>query len=293
MDTQSLLATQPELYKQQLMRSLKLYKASFFHVFHFALLLSITFFIPRLMTLVIGHDIFLGLSPFSLKRLWVELIAIIGVFFYAALLWRMRCIIFNVHESLFEDMKIAIKRLFLIIVASVIQSLIFSFLCIGIIAFYHYLVPKALFFQSNLLELPLIMSGLLFYLIAVVYLYFLFIFYLPLILAEKKGALTALGKSVFLVWKNWWRTFWLQITPWGGYLVCLIIIKQVFSENSHLYFGLGQQVVLFATVLRIMIFALFVPWIIAILLVQLRDLELRKNYTMLHGKKRTKNSTRL
>lgn len=293
MDTQSLLATQPESYKQQLVRSLKLYKVSLLHVLHFALLLSITFFIPRLISLGLGHNIFLGLSPFSLKRLWIELIAIIGMFFYAALLWRMRCIIFNVHESLFEDMKVAIKRLILIIAASIIQSLIFSFLCLGIVAFYHFFVPKALFFQSSLLELPLVMSGLLFYLIAVVYLYFLFIFYLPLILAEKKGVFTALGKSAFLVWKNWWRTFWLQITPWGSYLICLIIIKQVFSGNKHFYFSLGQPASLFATVLHILVFALFVPWIVAILLVQLRDLELRKNYTMLHGKKRTKNSTRL
>ncbi|MCD6039261.1 MAG: hypothetical protein K0S27_661 [Gammaproteobacteria bacterium] len=292
MSAQALLAIQPESYKQQLLRSLKLYKLSFFHVLHFALLLSIILFIPRFINVQMSHDFFLGLSLRIPSKLWIGCSVIAVLFFYAALLWRMRCITFNVQESLFNDMKVAMQRLAIIIMAVIIESVIFTLLFLGFLGFYYFF-PKAISAQFDLVNLAVVMSGLIFYLYVILYVYFLFIFYLPLILAEKKGMFSALGKSAFLVWKNWWRTFWLQITPWSFYLASLLIIKQVFVGHFHLSLDFKQQSSLLATVLHILIFALFIPWTGATLLVQLRDLELRKNYTMLHGKKRTKNSARL
>jgi hypothetical protein len=290
MDKQQLLAIYPASFKQLLSQSLRLYRISILHVFHLALLFSITVFIPRL-SVMLGYGVFSMQSPFGYQRVWVELLGIAAIFFYAALLWRMRCQIFNMHESIFDDLKVALRRLLFILVASLIMTAIFTLFCLGLMIFYRFLLQHHVaVIQTGLFSLPLMMSGLLFYFIFVVYLYFLFIFYLPLILTEKKSVFTALGKSASLVWGNWWRTFGLQMTPWAIYLVVLVIIKMVFQVDLHLYFDLSRETSLFATVIHIFIFALFIPWVGAILLIQLRDLELRKNYTMLHGNKITPSS---
>ena len=72
-------------------------------------------------------------------------------------------------------------------------------------------------------------------------------------------------------------TLRVQITPWLAYLITLIIIKFGIKVPIHIYFvNPGEQQTFLATFIHILIFAIFVPWVGAVMLVQLRDLELRK-----------------
>jgi hypothetical protein len=113
---------------------------------------------------------------------------------------------------------------------------------------------------------------------AIFYIYYLFYFYLPLILTENEGAFSSLKKSAVLVWRNWWRTCVVQILPWACYLIFLVIVREAFKLNLHIYFIDNYSPTIGITCLQILLFALFIPWPAATLLVQLRDLELRKNF---------------
>jgi len=271
-------ATQPETYRQQIKRSLKLYKASFSHVIFLSLLLSLIAFVPRLLTLLIGQDIFLSVPFLNRPRLWLFLIDVTGLFVFTALLWRIRCVITEAHESILTDMKIAIRKLPLIVGAALIQS--FLFFVIGVTAFVYlyyfkqYDMITTMYHANHMVVIPMIVF--LFNSLVPIYLFFLFLFYLPLILTEDKGIFSAIKKSALLVWGNWWRTFWLQITPWMIYFLILVVVKRCFHLPIHIYFLIGEPSSWGATLFHIMLFALFIPIVGSTLLVQLRDLELRK-----------------
>jgi hypothetical protein len=125
----------------------------------------------------------------------------------------------------------------------------------------------------------MLLDGILFILptILIVYIIFAFYFYLALILTENQRIISSLKRSAYLVWGNWWRVANLQLTPWLINLLCLLLIKKYLPVNIHLYFVSGAEPSTFlSTLLNIIIFAIFIPWFGATLLVQLRDLELRK-----------------
>ena len=86
-------STTPELIRQQLVRSLALYRTAFIHVILLALVLSIIAFIPRLIALTIGQNIFASLPLFSPHKLWLVLIDIASLVFFTAILWRIRCLL--------------------------------------------------------------------------------------------------------------------------------------------------------------------------------------------------------
>ena len=88
---------------------------------------------------------------------------------------------------------------------------------------------------------------------------------------------------MLLVWNHWWRVFSVQATPWLCYLFLLFSLKYVLGINIHIYL-LGQTShSVLISLLHLLIFAIFIPWVAAILVVQLKDLELRKSLE--HGKK--------
>ena len=100
---------------------------------------------------------------------------------------------------------------------------------------------------------------------------------MPLIAIENKGIVAALERSMRLAWNHWLRIFLMQMTPWFCYLIFLSILKFIFRINVHIYFTNTLVHPLWTSVLQMIIFALFIPWVAAILLVQLKDLELRKH----------------
>jgi hypothetical protein len=110
----------------------------------------------------------------------------------------------------------------------------------------------------------------------IVYIYTLFVFLIPLIAIENRGVLGSLERSVYFVWNHWWRVFSVQFTPWISYLILLFIIRFILRIDIHIYFMEQTPHSFAATLLHLIIFALFIPWVAAILLAQLNDLELRK-----------------
>lgn len=269
-------AVAPESIGQQFFRSLKLYLKSFFHIFPFGLGLAIIAFIPRLISLYAGQEFLVPTSIWNLKSLLLLGIDICGLIFFTAMLWRIKCLIISRKDSIWEDFKTAVKKTPYILVAVIIQA--FLFILINIISYGLYMLaglrhmdPTAPVSVNWAIGGVFVFQGM-----ATVYIYFLFYFYLALILTEDKTALSSLKQSVVLVWKNWWRTFWVQVLPWICYLLILVAIRNVFNLDIRIYFLHNAGLNAYISMLQIVLFAVFIPWPAATVLVQLRDLELRK-----------------
>lgn len=270
------LSIQPESNKRLLKRSLRLYRASIPHVFGLALLLSLIVFIPRIISLVIEQDILDSINTLFLYNFFLIALNIGIIFVFTAILWRMRCIIMDAHESILDDFTIASKKIFLIIAAAIIQMLI-----IGMITFIVYYFFTFIIKQNTLLHMYIAMAVAVLYFFMWGYVFYLLIFYLPLILTEDKGFISSLLKSVSLVWGNWWRVFLLQITPLISYVLFLLLIKYLFKIDLNIYFiSYMQEGSILTTLINLLIFAFFIPFNAAVLLIQLRDLELRKQVSL-------------
>lgn len=274
---QMALSIQPESISRLVLRSIKLYVKGLPRVFFFSLLLSIIVFTPRLFALMYGIQINSMLQ--GVQIVGFIIIEIIALFIFTSMLWRIRCILYDEHESFFSDMKIAIKKLPSIIAAAFIQIAFFAIITTITLVFssylaqYQLLTPNVSQFRSVFLASMLLAIN--FWVI--IYVYYLFIFYLPLILTEDKGIIPSLKQSFLLVWGRWWRTFLILSIPWFCYVVLLIIIRKIFNLDLHIYF---IEPVIQSTwvpvIIHVLIFAIFAPWVASALLIQLRDLELRK-----------------
>jgi len=273
MDT--LLPSQPESYTQLIKRSLKLYRQSFKHVLLFSFLMAVVVFIPRFLSYLIGQDLFLNLKPLDFHRLWLFIINVAGLIFFISLLWRMHGVICQAHEPLTEDLSLGIKRVFYVVVAAILQSALAfgtTIIILGLLPIiHHYLLPT-----THFSTMILIMAIFVFEFFLIIYIYTLFAFLTPLIAIEKKGILSALQRSAYLVWNHWWRTFSVQVTPWFSYLLLLFLLKYAFKIDVHIYFIESSHHHILGTLINMILFIVYIPWVAALLLVQLKDLELRK-----------------
>jgi len=272
---ETLLATQPSSYRELLKNSLILYRASFSKIIILSFFLSIVVFVPRLLSDVIGQEIF-NVPPLNPHRLWILIVNLIGLIFFIGIIWRTHCTMRGYHEPLIEDLTVGIKKVMYVFFATLLLSAFMfaaSLIIFGLIIIlnqHHLLFPHH---WLGLIVTVLIFFGQLFLL---VYISNLFMFFMPIIATENKGVFGSIESSVLLVWNHWWRVITLQMTPWILYLFLLILIKYVFGINIHLYYMEQTPHTITSTVLHLIIFALFIPWVAATLLVQLRDLELRK-----------------
>lgn len=271
----SLLATQPESYKQIIYRSLRLYCASFFKVILLSLLLSCVVFIPRILSYATEQDILTNTSLFHINRLWLLLVDLAALTIFIGMLWRIHCVIIARHERFVEDFLMGLKKVIYAALAAFIQNILILAVGFIIIAIQVLLHHYHLLFIDTLFGT--LFTVLVFFLQVAFLLYFatLFIFFLPLIAIENKGIFSAIKRSTSLVWNHWWRVFSTQITPWIYYLILLFIIKYVFHTNIHIYFLEQGKHTLWASLIHLILFALFTPWVASIMLVQLNDLELR------------------
>lgn len=267
--------TKPASKTTLLLRGLKLYQFGFLKVFFLSLTLSVLTFIPRLIIFTTGRPLFSAGEPISFFQLSLVLLDIICLIYFTAILWRLHCINTGMRESLLEDLKVATKKIPHIIIAVLLQGIILTLIGLTIFSFYYFLNIKQYVMVTNPFAIVLLCLPLVIQFALIVFILILFYFYLPLILTENRGALAALRKSAHLVWTHWWTTFWVQITPWFVYLLTLILIKYVAHINIHIYYFPTNHEPLIAIYLHIILFALFIPWVAATMLVQLRDLELR------------------
>ena len=273
---ESILPQQPANYGQVISRSLTLYRVAFAKIVFFALLMALIVFIPRLLSDIIGQDIFANIDPLSPHRLWFLAIEIGSLIFFIAILWHMNCVVRGKKEPLVQDVMTGTKKALSVFIASMLQCAIifaFSFLVYGVLLLLNHL--QLLFINSlaGVILTTVIFAG---QLLLLLYVSTLFIFQVPLIALENKGILSAIENSVLLVWNHWWRVFSVQATPWIAYLCTLIVFKYILQIDIHIYFTNKSHNEIATTVLNMALFTLFIPWVAAILLSQLKDLELRK-----------------
>lgn len=269
------LAKKPESIKKILFRSLSLYRVSILRVAILAFLMSLVAFVPRLIMTFAGPNIFLSITRFNPQTVWLMLAYLGSLFFFIGLLWRMHCVMIKNQESIWDDFKISIKKLPLIIAAAILQSVLLGIINMTVVIYYWFLMQNLLVTGISYDQFMVAMCVLVFQTAVVIYIYFLFIMYLPLILTENQGIIAAFKKSVTLVWTRWWRTTVTLVIPWLVYLLILVLIRKIFKIDLHIYFISGIPNI-WVTCLHIILFALFIPWFGAVLLLQLRDLERRK-----------------
>ncbi len=267
------LATTPQSNTRLLIRGLKLYIASFKHVIGLALLVALLMFIPQF--IAIGQKV--SLLKVAQMLQWYNLlfffVDIAAVFVFIALLWRMRCIITNQHESIMDDFKVASTKILLIIGVGIIYTII-----VGLVMFFLIMLPAQNFLNNpTVWAINVALAFSFAYFCVIVYILYAFVFTLPLILTEDKGIFAALKKSFYLVWGNWWRVALLLIIPTLVYFIILSIIRNIFGVNLTIqYAEVYDYAALLVLAINILLVALVVPFEGALLLLQLRDLELRK-----------------
>lgn len=280
----------PSTYGQLIKRSLYLYKISLKQVLFLSVLLSICAFMPRIISTITGNEIAYTQSVFDPRRIWLIVVNLFALTIFVALLWRMHGILREYHEPLIEDFAIGARKAISVFLAAIIQALILFAIAMLVFTLIIMLSHAQLLFRQNfwgILFSMLILGG---QAILILYISTLFIFVLPLIAIENKGVFGAIQKSLSLVWNHWWRTLTVQLTPWLYYLLLLILLKYIGNLDLHIYFIYEQTPNIASTVLQLILFIIFIPWVAAVLLVQLKDLELRKSLHQ-HATKTNANDT--
>lgn len=272
------LASHSETYSQLIRRSLRLYKHVFFRVFIYSLLLAIIAFIPQLSTFISDRPIQIDLTRFDPRNLWLLLINICALVFFAAQLWRVRCVVRDEHESVGDDIKVALKHIPAIFAAVFLQVLLIITINFVIGTLVYFIIHDSqgvIVIDTARSILAAILLSI--QTVAVFYALFAFYFYLPIILVENKGILESLRKSASLVWRHWWQTVSVQLTPWLCFLLTLIILQMLTPLSIRLYFYPSLSAPdLLSTCVTLLIFALYIPWVACLLLLQLHNLELEK-----------------
>jgi hypothetical protein len=266
-------STQPENLIQTLSRSWNLYRATFLKAFLLALLIALIEFTPRILMFVMGGSITI---PFIWLRILLLLCEFVDIVLFAAILWHLQNVALNQHESLKSDFRLGLKKLPNIIIAAFVQLILYGVICFSAMVIYYFLLTHPLT-EHPLHPLGIFLVGIpvILQFLFTVYLFFLFYFYLPLILTENNGPINSLFHSARLVWNNWWKTFWVVVTPWVIYVVVLTGLK-VLGANFGIYMYKGFSNTPLATAIHLLVFALFIPWFAATMLLQLRNLEMIK-----------------
>lgn len=270
-------STRPETYSQLVARSLRLYWSVLPRTFFLAFLVATIIFIPRLICVAIGQNVFLAASHVNQILVLYLAMYVSTLWFLAATIWCINCIERNKHKSFIVDIEMAGKRILYVLGAA---------LCIFVVCLVIGLVTgflNYLFWHLHFYSYDKYLTAILLFLVLLLQVGFtvtvgtLAYFYFPLIVIEHDGVVTALKQSVVLVRKKIWITLCLQLTPWLAYLLLLIALKMVFQLNINIYFmPLNPVANFYAALLHMIILALFIPWSCSMMLVQLRDLELRK-----------------
>ncbi len=273
-------------YWQLLHASIRLYKASLLRIAPLSLLLAITTFLPRLLSDIINVDLLSYIGTDDPNQLWLLVVSLAALIFFIGIIWRMHCIIIDKHEPLIEDLVIGIKKFYLAFFANIAGAAAF-FASGFFLKSLAVIVPKiGMLFGNNTLNMIFTFIMIFAQMLLILYVAFLFIFLLPLIAVENQGIISSLRRSARLTWNHWWSVITLQTTPWICYLLALVIIKNIFHIEVHIYLFEQASPDLLTTLFHVLLFAIFIPWVAALLLIQMHDLEIRNKTPYREPKKR-------
>lgn len=274
----TILPSRPQPNRNLLQLSMHFYKLSFRKVFGLALLLSFIVFIPRLIEKIAGINLF-QVNEVSLLRILMLIIDLASVLVFISILWRVYHLIHKRKESVRADIKIGFKKLISAFIAALLQAVALVFVVCFLFTIEYYLVKYNMLFHDSVLGILFTIFIFVGQIFLVLYTYTLFIFLVPIVALENKGVLFSVKRSITLVWNHWWRTFSLQIIPWLCFVLALVAFRFVFGIDVNIYLLENSNQSVWGTLLQLLIFALFIPWFATTILVQLRDLELRKKIT--------------
>lgn len=266
----------PSAYGSLIANSVLLYRKTFYRVFLLSLCVALIVFIPRILSTIIGEDIFHRGGPFNLNRLWLIALDFVSMIFIIGIFCRIYFTAKAEHEPISDDLNIGVHKVLSIFFASILQGMI---LCVCVLACYglqYILHQYDLLNHDNPIGLFFLFGTFSFQLFIILYILTLFVFVIPLVAIENKGVFNAIEKSVSLTWNHWWRVFSVQMTPWIIYSLVLMGLRDFFHLDIHLYFTELTNPSYLATIINVALFTLYIPWYASLMLVQLRDLELRK-----------------
>jgi len=134
----------------------------------------------------VGQDLFGSLHPFSPHRLWLVLINLASMLFFIAIIWRMHCVIRNVHEPLIQDFRIGLNKVVYVFVATIIISAVLFAITMLIFGFEILLHHYDLLFSQHPFGLILTLIVFVGQMLLILYVFTLFFFFIPLIAIENK-----------------------------------------------------------------------------------------------------------
>lgn len=106
---------------------------------------------------------------------------------------------------------------------------------------------------------------------------------IPSILFENKNCFSTIGRSIKLVWGNWWRTFFAAVLPLILIFLVVIAIAAmiVFPSLSLVKSPQAAQLAYWlGALIGALLSALSLPLTVSVILVQFNDLKLRRNNSL-------------
>ncbi len=236
----------------------KLFKQTFAKVWGFAFILAIIAIAAELLNafgVKAGEHSYPGAEhvPVGLILCVIAVIIVVGLlvlYFKAVILDRVATVALTPDASASKSVKHVLSKYLILLVSMIV--LICVILAAGGILSILFLLGKGVG-----------ALGLIIWSLFAVYISFAFMFNIPLILFEDKGAVAALGDSFKLVASNWWRNFLIFLVP--GLIVVLvqILVMYIIRHDVGDYIAMG------------IISVFTIPYFQALILVQFNDLKQR------------------
>lgn len=276
----SFLSTRPELISAILARSFRLYRAEFLRVFLLSLAGTIFLFGPQIFVLAHEYDSMLFDQPRTAAiKIMVLLICDLLWFIYlSAIIWHVYQSVQAAPTRTAQAILIGIKKLPQTVMGLIIGWLLMVLSSMPGVVLMFYLIDKKFLFVHDMLSIFISAASIFLQILPCTYVFVLLVFYLPLIINEDKNVFTALRHSITLVWKNWWRTFWILVIPWLVFAIGVLSIEVFFRWIKNTY---GVQIPVSGYILKTsveaIVFTLLLPWFASVIIIQLHDLKLQKN----------------
>ncbi len=231
-----------------------LFKKTFAKVWLFALVLAVITFIAELLK-GFGTHSYPGTEHMSVGLILgilgvVLVIGLLILFFKAAILDRVATVALTPDVPALKSVKHVLSKYLIVLVSTI------ALICV-------ILAAGGVFAVFLLLGKGVGALGIILWSLFAIYISLAFMFNIPLILFEDKGAVAALGDSFKLVAHNWWRNFIVFFVP--GLIVVLfqILVMYIIRHDVVTYIAMG-------------IISLFtMPYFQALILVQFNDLKQR------------------